>query len=192
MRRISSGPGWINTKAQRRGWAHTGRSRSDISHWELLVSSASHQTTYSDQDRDTWDDVALCREWRSHLGCSSVDTLNLNSQSPSDHPVSTSCNAGPKVSISLVEPKGLTSFRKVSGLELQHEEWRFPRTFRTARSNGQAIRCQKITCLSFHSNLPSPGLWDKFWNLWHFSALNPQHSSQCQEPEICSYYASSQ
>lgn len=191
MRRISPGPGWVNTRAQRRGWALTGRSRDEMSHWELLVSSATRQTMHSDHGRDTWDDLALCREWRSYPGSNSTDTLNLNSQSPSDHSVSTSCNAGPKVSTSLVEPKGLNVIQKsfwpwiAAWMEV-------PLYLQTAHSNGQSIRCQKITCLSFHSNFPSPGLWDKFRNLWHSSALNPQHSSQCQELEICSYYRSSQ
>lgn len=158
----------------------------------LLVSSATHQTMYSDQDRDMWDNMALCREWRSYLGSSSTDTLNLNSQSPSDHPAWTSCNAGPKVSISLVEPKGLNIFQKSFWPWIAAWRMEVPLYLQTARSNGQSICCQKITRLSFHSNFPSPGLWDKFWNLWHFSALNAQHSSQCQEPEICSYYTSSQ
>lgn len=158
----------------------------------LLVSSAARQPMYSDQDRDTWDDMALCREWRSYLGSSSIDTLNLNSQSPPDHLVSTSCNAGPKVSISLAEPKGLNIFQKSFWPWIAAWRMEVPLYLQTARSNGQSIRCPKITCLSFHSNFPSPGLWDKFWNLWHFTALNPQHSSQCQELEICSYYPSSQ
>lgn len=75
MREITSGPGWMSAKAQRRRLAHTGRNRREMSHWEPLVGSATHQTTYSDQATYAWDGVALCRKWRKYLGSSSINTV---------------------------------------------------------------------------------------------------------------------